>query len=148
MTESPELHQKVDKILQRVESMDNFMPWLVRHQVPAIRQEFMEFFKKKKRTAKVYLAIVGEKTISQIVTETSIAQPNVSAEIRTLTEYGLIDTIVEGKNTICKKNKIDKLLGLSKELEKSLKKYNPKEDKNYVAESGDTSPVTNTQSDQ
>lgn len=148
MTESPELHQKVDKILQRVESMDNFMPWLVRHQIPSIKKELMEFFSKKKRAAKVYVAIVGEKTITQIVEETKIVQPNVSAEIKTLTECGLIDTIIVGKNTICKRNKMDKLLGLSKELEKNLKLDNNKGKVNDVAESGDTSPIADTQPDQ
>ena len=147
MTESPELHQKVDKILQRVESMDNFMPWLVRHQVPAIRQELMEFFKKKKRTAKVYLAIVGEKTISQLVADTSLAQPHVSAEVKTLTDCGLIDQFQVGRNTICKKNKMDKLLGLSKELGKTLIS-NSKEEKNNVTGNGDTSSIADTPSDQ
>jgi len=145
MTESPELHQKVDKILQRVESMDNFMPWLVRRHIPSIKKELIEFFSKRKRAARVYVAVTGEKTITQISEETKIAQPNVSAEIKTLTECGLIDIILVGKNTICTRNKMDKLLGLSKELEKNLKFDTDKGKVNNVAENGDTNPVADTQ---
>ena len=48
MTESKELHEKVDKILQRVESMDNFMPWLIRPQAKEIRGEIVLSLQKQR----------------------------------------------------------------------------------------------------
>jgi DNA-binding transcriptional ArsR family regulator len=120
MPESGELHHKVDKILKKVESIDNFMPWLVRPNSKQLTEELLNFFKKKKRTAKVYLSIDGVKNVSQIAEDTSIAQPNVSNEISLLLNKGLIEPIINGGNTIYKKNKIDKVLNLSRELTKII----------------------------
>ena len=148
MPETSELHQKVDKILRRVESMDNFMPWLVRHQAADIKKELIDFFNKRKRAAKVYLAVDGKRAISDISQFTGIAQPNVSAEIKSLIENGLIEAIVSGKNTICRKNKIDTVLGLSKYLESIFKQNNieVKEENNVSA--GDSNTIENPQPNQ
>lgn len=148
MPETSELHQKVDKILRRVESMDNFMPWLVRHQATAIKEELIGFFSKRKRAAKVYLAVDGKRTISDIVQVTKIAQPNVSAEIKTLIEYGLIETIVTGKNTVCRKNKIDTILGLSKQLEGIFRQNGIQTKEGNDVPTGDSNIVENPQSNQ
>ena len=120
MTESGELHSKVDKILRKVESIDNFMPWLVRPNSKQLKEELLNFFKKKKRTAKVYLSIDGIKNVIQIAKDTAIAQPNVSNEISLLLNKGLIEPIINGGNTVYKKNKIDKVLNLSNELVKII----------------------------
>jgi len=120
MTESGELHHKVDKILRKVESIDNFMPWLVRPNSKQLKEELLNFFKKKKRTAKVYLSIDGTRNVNQIAEVTSLAQPNVSIEISVLANKGLIESIIINGNTIYKKNKIDKVLGLSFELDKLI----------------------------
>ena len=120
MPESGELHNKINKILHKVESIDNFMPWLVRPNSTQLREELLKFFQKKKRAAKVYLCVDGVRNVSQIAEVTSIAQPNVSKEISELVNKGLIESIINGGNTIYKKNKIDKVLGLSNELSKLI----------------------------
>lgn len=120
MTESRELHQKVDKILQRVESMDNFMPWMIRPQAKEIRALMLDFFKSKTSTAKVYMEIDGEKSVTAISKQLKMKLPNVSREITILNEMALIEPKSIGNSKVYKKTKIDKVIGLSKALEKIL----------------------------
>jgi len=121
MTESKELHEKVDKILQRVESMDNFMPWLVRPQATQIRDSLLTWFSKQGSAAKVYLEIDGEKTVTAIGQKLNMKQPNVSREIAKLRDdLGLIELKTIGNSTVYKKTKIDRVLGLSKALERTM----------------------------
>ena len=120
MTESKELHEKVDKILQRVESMDNFLPWLIRPQAKAILEEMKPFFVKRISAAKVYLEVDGEKTVSAIGQKLTMKVPNVSREITVLREMGLIEPKSTGNSTVYRKTKIDKIIGLSRELAKML----------------------------
>ena len=120
MSESEELHNKVDKILKKVESIDNFMPWLVRPNSPQLKKELLTFFKKRKTSARVYLVIDGVKTVGEVATSLNMKQPNVSREIKLLNGFGLIEAVIDGSNSIYKKNKIDNVLGLSNELSKLI----------------------------
>lgn len=122
MTESKELHEKVDKILQRVESMDNFMPWLVRPQAKAILEEMKPFFTKRLSAVKVYLEVDGEKSVTAIAEKLTMKIPNVSREITVLREMGLIEPKSVGNATVYQKTKIDKIIGLSRELIKLIGK--------------------------
>src|SRR2546428_10071050 len=122
MTESKELHQKVDKILQRVESMDNLMPWMIRPQAKEIRTLMLDFFKNRVSTARVYLEIDGQRSVNDMVNHLKMKQPNVSREITILSEMALIEPKSIGNTRIYKKAKIDKIIGLSKALEKMLSK--------------------------
>lgn len=123
MTESKELHEKVDKILQRVESMDSFMPWMVRPQAKEIRDLMLTFLESRTSTARVYLEIDGEKSVTDIGKHLNMKQPNVSREIAILyNEMGLIEPKTIGNNKVYRKTKIDKIIGLSKALEKKLTK--------------------------
>jgi hypothetical protein len=83
MTESSELHEKVDKILQRVESMDSFMPWLIRPQAQQIRDSLLAWFKKQSSAARVYLEIDGDRTVTAIGQRLGMKQPNVSRDRET-----------------------------------------------------------------
>lgn len=120
MTESNELHEKVDKILQRVESMDNFMPWLIRPQAKAILGEMKPFFAKRLSAVRVYLEVDGEKTVTAIGQKLGMKQPNASREITVLREMGLIEPKSTGNSTVYRKTKIDKVIGLSRELTKMI----------------------------
>jgi hypothetical protein len=123
MVESKELHQKVDKILQRVESMDNFMPWMIRPQAQEIRTLMLEYLEKRTSTARVYLQVDGKKTITEIGKRLNMKQPNVSREIAILfNEMGLVEPIDGENGTIYRKTKIDRMIGLSRALERSQKK--------------------------
>ena len=117
MTESKELHEKIDMILQRVKSMDNFMFWLIRPQAKEIRKEILLSLQKKGAVIKVFLEIDGEKTVSNIAKELRMKPTNVSREITKLTNMGLVEQESVGSTTIYQKTKIDKIIGLTKELQ-------------------------------
>lgn len=114
------MHQKVDRILGHVKSIDKLLPWLIKPQSEEIIKDFINHFKDRKSTAKVYLEIDGEKTVSEIVKATGMLQPSVSRSLRHLEEIGLIESYPKGNSTIYRKNEIDKIIGLSKELEKMI----------------------------
>jgi hypothetical protein len=121
LVESKELHQKIDEIRQRVESMDNFMPWLVRPQAKQIRELMLEYFMKHKAAARVYLAIDGDRNVNQIADDLKMKGPNVSREITILSEeMGLIERKVFERGIIYQRTKIDKVIGLSRALSKRL----------------------------
>jgi DNA-binding transcriptional ArsR family regulator len=120
MTESNELHEKVNKILQRVESIDNLMPWIIRPQAKQIQEEMLTWFKKRVSLARVYVEIDGKKTVTTIGNILGMKQSNVSRVIGKLTDIGLIEQKRVGVSTIYKKTKIDKILGLGEKLEKIL----------------------------
>lgn len=124
MTESKELHEKIDKILQRVESMDNFMPWLIKPQSKEIREDMMLFFKKQTVAAKVFLEIDGNKTVSDIAKQLGMKPSNVSREITKLIEMGIIEPKSVSATTIYQKTKIDKIIRLSEALQKLLREIN------------------------
>lgn len=114
------MHQKVDRILGHVKSIDKLLPWLIKPQSEEIIKHFINYFKDKKSTVKVYLEIDDEKTVSEIVKATDMLQPNVSRSLRNLEEIGLVESYSKGNYTIYRKNEIDKIIGLSKELEKMI----------------------------
>lgn len=115
MTESKELHEKIDEILSYVKSMDGQMNWLVRSQVEGMRVILIDYFKKRKRATKVFLAIDGKRNVRSIATYLNLYESNVTKELSELEEKGLVDLLTWG---VYRRNKIDKILNLSKELRK------------------------------
>lgn len=115
MGESKELHDKVDEILSYVKSMDGQMSWLVRSQVEGMKTLLIAYFMKKKRAAKVFLAVDGKRNVNAIATYLSLHDQAVTNELSGLEEKGLVDLQKWG---IYRKNKIDSILDLSKELRK------------------------------
>jgi len=113
--ESKELHDKVDEILSYVKSMDGQMSWLVRSQVEGMKTLLIAYFMKKKRAAKVFLAVDGKKNVNAIATYLTLHDQAVTNELSGLEEKGLVDLQKWG---IYRKNKIDSILDLSKELRK------------------------------
>jgi DNA-binding transcriptional ArsR family regulator len=115
LTESKELHEKIDEILSYVKSMDGQMNWLVRSQVEGMRVILIDYFKKRKRATKVFLAIDGKRNVRSIATYLNLYESNVTKELSELEEKGLVDLLTWG---VYRRNKIDKILNLSKELRK------------------------------
>jgi len=116
MPESKELHEKVDEILNYVKSMDGQMSWLIRSQAEGLRTLFIDFFNKKRRAAKVFLAVDGKRNVKAIADYLTLHDQAVTNELRGLESKGLVDLQKWG---IYKKNKIDSILGLSMELRKN-----------------------------
>ncbi len=114
--ESKELHDKVDEILSHVKSMDGQMSWLVRSQVEGMKTLLIAYFMKKKRAAKVFLAVDGKRNVNAIATYLTLHDQAVTNELSGLVEKGLVD--LTQKWGIYRKNKIDSILDLSKELRK------------------------------
>jgi len=113
--ESKELHDKVDEILSFVKSMDGQMSWLVRSQVEGMKTLLITYFMKKKRAAKVFLAVDGKRNVNAIATYLTLHHQAVTNELAGLEEKGLVDLQKWG---IYRKNKIDSILDLSRELRK------------------------------
>ena len=111
--------------------MDNFMPWLVRPQAKEIREDMISFFEKQVAAAKVFLETDGEKTVSAIAQQLEMKPPNVSREVAKLRDMGLIEPKSVSSTTIYQKTRIDKIIGLSKALQKLVgDKNNDKKERN------------------
>ncbi len=117
MVESKELHSKIDEILFHVRSMDGQLPWLIRSEAKILEPLVLGYFKKRKRAAKVYIAIDGKRNISQIAELLDIQQPNISIEIKDLEKNGLIEQRRWG---IYSKTAIESVLRLTDKLLKMM----------------------------
>jgi hypothetical protein len=116
MGESKELHDKVDEILTYVKSIDGQMSWVVRSQVKGMKKELVDYLtKKKRRAAKVYLAVDGKRNVKAISIYLGLHDENVTIELKWLESNGLVNLQKYG---LYKKDKIDGILNLSKELRK------------------------------
>lgn len=151
VTESPELHEKVDKILQGVESMDNLMPWIIKPHAKEIRDQMIKHLEKQISVVRVFLEVDGVKTVSDIKQKLNMQLSNVSRELGKLREIGIIEPKSVGNNTIYQKTKIDKVIGLSKELEKIIQEIDANKPTEVVinekpSTDGNNNTVGNTQS--
>ena len=106
---------RVDEILSHVRSMDAQMGWIIRSEEKELRKLLLEYFSKRKRAAKVYLAIDGQRSSGKIAEYLDLHVQAVSNEINELEGRGLIELKKWG---IYKKSKIDIILRLGNELRK------------------------------
>jgi len=98
------------------------MEMLIRANKKEILTGILEFFGSSKRRAQVYLAVDGERSVAAIAALLKMKGPNVSAELTRLKEFGLIEVkSVSGLSMIYKKRKLDRILGISRELERIFK---------------------------
>lgn len=151
MTESPELHEKVDRILQGVESMDNLMPWIIKPHAKEIRDQMIKYLEKQVSVVRVFLEVDGVKTVSDIKQKLNMQMSNVSRELGKLREMGIIEPKSVGNSTVYQKTKIDKVIGLSKELEKMIQEIDTKKTTEVTINeestgNGNNSTIGNTQS--
>lgn len=112
---SKEELDRIDEILSHVRSMDAQMGWIIRSEEEELRKLLLKYFSKRKRAARVYLAVNGQRTSGQIADYLNLLVQNVSNEINELEERGLIELKKWG---VYKKSKIDTILRLSSELRK------------------------------
>jgi len=118
MVESKELHSEIDEILMHVRSIDGQIPWLIISQIEKLEHLLIDYFTKKRRTAKVYLATDGKRTVSKIGEFLGLHQEAVSKELKELEDRGLVE---QKKWGIYRKTKVDTTIGLSNKLRKELK---------------------------
>jgi predicted Rossmann fold nucleotide-binding protein DprA/Smf involved in DNA uptake len=112
---SKEELDRIDQILSHVRSMDAQMAWIIRSEAPDLAKLLVSYFSKKRRTAKVYLAVDGKRTSGQIAEYLQILVQNVSIELSELESRGLVE---QKKWGVYKKSKIDSMLRLSSLLRK------------------------------
>jgi DNA-binding transcriptional ArsR family regulator len=119
--ESDELSQDIREIKWHQEAIDSSMELLIRANKAPILAEILSFFGNSRRRAEVYLAVDGDLSVSDIATELQMKPPNVSTELTLLNDFGLIETgKLDGPTIIYKKRRIDRILGLTKELRKKF----------------------------
>lgn len=112
---SEEELDRIDEILSHVRSMDAQMGWIIRSEQNELRKLLLDYFSKRRRAAKVYLAVDGQRTSGKIAEYLGLHAQAVSNEISELEDRGLIELKKWG---IYKKSKIDNILRLSSELRK------------------------------
>ena len=118
---SKEQLSRMDEILCHVRSLDAQMTWVIRSEAKELEPLLLDFFKKRKSAAKVYLAVNGVRTSGEIATYLSnvclkdIRVQAVSRELTDLANRGLIESKTW---SVYKKSKIDNILRLSQTLRK------------------------------
>src|SRR5437867_1699066 len=116
--ESDELSQDIKEIKWHQEAIDASMEMLIRANKKQILTEILGFFGNSKRRAQVYLAVDGERSVAAIAGLLTMKGPNVSSELTLLKDFGLIEVkSVSGPAIVYKKRKIDRILGVGRELE-------------------------------
>ena len=115
---SKEQLDRIDEILSHVRSIDAQMAWVIRSESQELKKLLIKYFSKKRRAAKVYLAVDGKRSTGEIAKYLILLVQNVSNELSELENRGLIELKKWG---IYKKSKIDKILRLSTELRKDSK---------------------------
>jgi len=106
---------RIDEILSHVRSIDAQMTWIIRSEAKELKKLLIEYFKRRKRAAKVYLAVDGNRSSGQIAQYLGLHVQAVSNELTELANRGLIEL---KKWAVYKKSKIDSILRLSSELRK------------------------------
>jgi len=112
---SKEQLDRIDEILSHVRSIDAQMTWVIRSEAKELEKLLLSYFSKRRRAAKVYLAIDGKRSSGQIANYLGILVQNVSNELSELESRGLVELKEWG---IYKKSKIDGILRLSTKLRK------------------------------
>lgn len=112
---SKEQLDRIDEILSHVRSIDAQMTWVIRSEAKELEKLLLKYFSKRRRAAKVYLAVDGKRSSGQIADCLGIHVQNVSKELAELESRGLVELERWG---IYKKSKIDGILRLSAKLRK------------------------------
>ena len=112
---SKEQLNRIDEILSHVRSIDAQMTWVIRSEAKELEKLLLEYFQKRRRAAKVYLAVDGKRSSGEIADYLGILVQNVSKELSELESRGLVELKKWG---IYKKSKIDGILRLSTKLRK------------------------------
>ena len=115
-----EIFLKVDKLLNKTEALDGKMNWMIRGNHEKIKPMILDFFKKNKRSAKVYILIDGNKSTSDIAKELKVSQGAVTQHCTKLLTNGLIQPTK--KVGVYKKDKINNILHIEVAVQKEVLK--------------------------
>lgn len=116
--ESKEIFLKVDKLLNKVEALDGKMNWVIRGQSDKTSSMIIEFFKKNKKTAEIYILIDGNKSTSDIARDLKVTQAAITQQCTKLLQRGLIGPT--NKVGVYKKDKIENILHIENLLKKEV----------------------------
>lgn len=104
-------------ISHRVDSIDQTQAFALRADADRHFEQVRQIFGKSVRRAKVYLAANGRRSVGEIATHLGINSPNVSVELKTLGEEGLLEIILsDGGANYWGKKPLDRTLRISKFL--------------------------------
>lgn len=104
-------------ISHRVDSIDQTQAFALRADAERHFEQVRLIFGRSVRRAKVYLAANGRRSVGEIAEHLSLAQPNVSVELRALGDEGLLEIILsEGGSNYWGKKPLDRTLRISKFL--------------------------------
>ncbi|MGY5863284.1 MAG: hypothetical protein RTV41_01655 [Candidatus Thorarchaeota archaeon] len=124
MPESEKLAENIEKMKWRLESIDSSQILMIK----ADRKKYLEVVKgvfgKSKAKVKVYRNIDGKRSQKKLASDLGMDESNLSKEIRALREGGLIEVkqITKDGSHIYKKTKWDRILSISKWLDKEFSK--------------------------
>jgi DNA-binding transcriptional ArsR family regulator len=117
MAMSKEELAKMDEILSHVRSMDAQMTWIIRSNtnIEELKKLLVKFLRRRKRAAKVYLAVNGKRKSGKIADYLELHVQAVSNELNVLEDKGLIELKAWA---VYKKSKIDKIIRLCRVTER------------------------------
>ncbi len=111
----------IREIKYKVDAIEKSVDLLVRANRKPILDDLLSFFGKSNERVKVFLAVDGEKSVSQIAQQLTLRPQNASRRISELEREGLITVkTTSGPTKIYAKTEKVRLLGLERQLEQRL----------------------------
>ncbi|MBU7036697.1 MAG: MarR family transcriptional regulator [Theionarchaea archaeon] len=122
MVESDEATRDIREIKWHLEAIDCSMELLTKANKDNILAEIMSFFGKSKRKAEVFLAVNEKRTVDDITELLQMKESNVSRELTSLKNEGLIELwkLTSEGHRIYRKRKVDRILGISRILKQEF----------------------------
>jgi DNA-binding MarR family transcriptional regulator len=108
---------RLSRIQHRVDSIDQTQAFALRADEAKHFNTVKEIFKTGTRRAQVYVAADGTRGVDEIAKHLNMKAPNVSRELRILSEEGMLEIIdAEGRRELWGKKPIDRTLRISSYL--------------------------------
>jgi predicted transcriptional regulator len=128
MADSNEIYSEILKIKTDVRALQHQTSWLLLGQAHELEKQWQPAFglisgKKANFTAmRVYLAVNGKRTVTEIGTEADVHQPDASKILAALERVGLVEPVPQKTSgtKIYAKTSADWALGISKTLQARL----------------------------
>jgi len=113
---------RLARIEHKVDSLEQTTAFALRAEKDKHSNSVREIFVKSKRRAQVYLAVNGVRGVQEIADHLKMKQPNVSRELKILTEEGLVEIIdTQGGKDIYAKKPLDRTIRVSKILQEEFR---------------------------
>jgi hypothetical protein len=108
---------RLARIEHRVDSIDQTTAFALRAEAEKHSESVRKIFRSSKRRAQVYLAADGARGVGEIAAHLRMKRQNVGAELRFLSEHGLLELASsEGGRDIWVKKALDRTLRISHQL--------------------------------